>query len=357
MLERPTQRKTSIEGDQSLEILAEPNIKEERFDKIAKWSKIGGLVGLVTYIGAVAVDSYESSEKDFQYRHYIESVDETEKGEYDRIKDKIQQELGNRVIEKIETGDRLAFGRRELPIKTPDFIGFHSNDTVLDGMPEYFFTEQFNLYPKNWLNGQIDKVEVKPMPRENVTADGNVRGGIFTEDQFNGASTTIIYDIRTQQAINSDVYLGDLSDYFKETFAHEAGHANDWESRSDLSLTERAQMLELVLNRVNSTDAYSDKSLNDGLDYWRSYDDGTESGKERAVSEYWAVICAAYFVDPSKLKSESPSDFALVEKYIKRSDPNFDIFDKERGAYNQFTGEVRDKWKDDVLALKSKAEN
>ncbi|MFH1236475.1 MAG: hypothetical protein V1685_06100, partial [Parcubacteria group bacterium] len=42
------------------------------------------------------------------------------------------------------------------------------------------------------------------------------------------------------------------------------------------------------------------------------------------VSEYWAEICAAYFTEPEKMKSNNPEDFALVDRWVKLQDPGYD---------------------------------
>ena len=61
--------------------------------------------------------------------------------------------------------------------------------------------------------------------------------------------------------------------------------------------------------------------------------------------EYWAQICAEYFESPKMFLENHPKDFQLVDTYVKKKDPSFDVFSKNRGAFNQTTGELKDIYK------------
>lgn len=326
---------SAIERDTDRERMVVSETKEY-FDKVVRWGGIGAIVGVSMFSVAKSLEINDDWKK---YRAHIEKT--LDKDAYEEISERLVSELGEDTIESLEAFDRIAFVRRESPISEPEFVGFENfGDVHIQNMPTYNFTEKFNVYPKNWINGQINHVVLKNN-LDGMTEEGAVVLGRLKMDPDTYSTTTILYDVRDHVEVNpSEMYR-----YLNESYAHETGHANDWLSRIDLTLLERTQMLESVIERISSEDAYDGFGFANGISYWRYFDDGTAEGKNRSAREYWAVICAEYFTNPEVLERESPKDFDLVDSYVRRSDPNFDIFDPERGAFDPETGEIRDKWK------------
>ena len=107
--------------------------------------------------------------------------------------------------------------------------------------------------------------------------------------------------------------------------AHEVAHSNDWNLDNEMTHKERVDLLLKIFERVNSEDRFMS-----------SYVEGiVDSDKKREaflkVREYWAVICAQYFSDASKLNIK---DAELIEGHIKRTDPEFNWGEKATRRLN-----------------------
>jgi hypothetical protein len=96
-----------------------------------------------------------------------------------------------------------------------------------------------------------------------------------------------------------------------------------------------------------SSDAYDkDNPKSEYLLYLHGYQQGgSKFGLFMAASEYWAQICSEYFTNPEGFLKNHPNDFKLVDTYVKKNDPSFDIFSKDRGAFDSNTGQIRDIYK------------
>jgi len=323
-------------------------VMTEKFEKIARFAGVAGLVGLAAYMAKETYTEYDSV---IEHEAHVESVLTAEEfQQYTEIKVVLEGVYGEAVFERLIAGDRAAFMERSQELVETKFEGFDNDSHLgeianIEHYPDYVFTESFDLYPEGWINGEIAKVEIRNGD-EAPTEGDNVHGG----HHDSRSSLIVVYNVSDTIAA-ADFSPAQFDEYMQHTFAHEAAHANDWETKSDLTILERAEFLQSVTDRMSSDTAYSDKSLQDGSDYWRSYADGTQEGLRKMAKEYWAVISAAYFTEPHSLQADSLEDFELVQRIIAKTDSNFDITDSERGAYNPMTGSVRDKWLDDVQEI------
>ena len=322
----------------------------EKYEKVARFAALAGAIAVTGYVAKEVSAEYDAV---LEHEAYVTSVLSVEEfAEYNTLKSTLEEKYGELVLERLVAGDRAAFKERGSERPDTTFEGFENDSALgdivnIDYYPDFTFTESFGLYPEGWINGEITKVIVKDgneAPRE----DGNVHNGYHNPVN----SFIIIYNVSDRFSESTQFSVSSFHEYMEHTFAHEAAHANDWETKQGLNILERTQFLQKVTNRMSSDTAYSAQSLADGSDYWRSYDDGTEKGFRRMAKEYWAEICAAYFTNPRSFKTKSPEDFALVQEMVAKTDSDFDILDPERGAYSQMTGLPNEKWLLDIQKLK-----
>jgi len=321
----------------------------DRFEKKVKYATIAGLVGVSAYAGLDEYIEHKAIEKHETHIGMILDADEYQR--YLGLREVMADIYGESVVEQIIKGDMAALEARELgDVSRPDFRGFDrvnhlGENGSISHYPNFVFTESFGMYPQGWLSGEISSVAIEDGKDARVTGD-NVQGATFhRSDDF-----VVIYDISDTFSAE-DFNLQAFDTFMQDSFAHESGHANDWETKIDLNALERFELLDAITQRMTSETAFSDRSLADGSDYWRSFDDGTQSGFDLMAREYWAEIVAAYFTNPQILQSEYPLDFALVQDIVEKTDTEFDILDPERGAYNTTTGQRNEKWSADFERL------
>lgn len=349
------EKKTESQKDKT-EILKENKKFQEihdRFERKVKYSAFVGLVGVSAYAGLEEYVERQTFEK--HENHIQATLTAEEYQQYLGLKEVMIDIYGEKVVEEIIKGDLAALDAQDENRTEPVFGGFDRDSHLgknasIEHYPDYVFTESFGMYPQGWLAGEVSSVKIEDGNEARVSGD-NVQGASFhPSDDF-----VVIYDI--SDTISEDEFNPHSFDKFmQDSFAHETGHANDWQTKIDLNALERFELLDSVTQRMMSEDAFSDESLADGSDYWRSFDDGTQDGFSVMAKEYWAEIVAAYFTEPDILQSDYPLDFALVQEVIEKTDNSFDIFDPERGAYNVMTGQRNEKWSEDFERLAIKQE-
>jgi hypothetical protein len=108
------------------------------------------------------------------------------------------------------------------------------------------------------------------------------------------------------------------NDFETSLFAlfHEEGHLKDWDTDKALTLDERMELVQEVIDRVNASDRYQSPEV-----------EAIESSDEQyslnyKTKEYWAEITAAYF-SPGEYKLLSSKDRNVVEGFIHKTDPHF----------------------------------
>ncbi|OGZ94609.1 MAG: hypothetical protein A3H69_05270 [Candidatus Sungbacteria bacterium RIFCSPLOWO2_02_FULL_47_9] len=117
-----------------------------------------------------------------------------------------------------------------------------------------------------------------------------------------------------------------------KSLSHELGHSVDWNKNKVMSLEERLQFQQKVLERVVAPDRF----VSEYVESIR----GTESPKEDMrlrAGEYWAVIVKEYFAhppnywnggkDPGRL---SPKDLELIKWFFAKTDPDFDVLSHKK---------------------------
>ncbi len=274
-----------------------------------KWTGFGATV-ISMYVGG---EKLVESENDMN--SYRESVVYTLSGEDHKLKDEqdaqIKEIFGDEVVRYVFYADMYAHKEKQKSKRMePEIKGFDER------FAKYGTTENYFMYPKGWINGEVGVVEYKDERKGNV-------GAIYNE--YFGHSRIIIYSNGQTESIGKGI------------LEHELGHANDWETDMDLNILERQQLLLSIHGRLMAPDRYQS-------DYYNSFNDGTKEGLYRSVQEYWAEICGEYFTNPQSFLEKHPVDFALVDEYVRKNDPSFDIFNPNRGAFDTQTGKLKDVW-------------
>lgn len=103
------------------------------------------------------------------------------------------------------------------------------------------------------------------------------------------------------------------------TLLHELGHANDYRDDDQLNEREKKELEEELRIRVLSPDRYISYYVEEVKDI------------ELKVAEYWGEIFMIYFSDPGAL---SLKDFKLVDKVVKKGNPEFNLYDYVTAKYN-----------------------
>jgi len=320
--ERPESQPNKVEDSLGLEITDDviQRQAESIFGKtlrcFKKWSGLGVTI-ISVYVGGEKLIKSEN-----EMNSYKESVVFGLNGEDLKLKEdqerKIETFFGAEAVSSIFSGDMQAYFEKQKDERTsPRIQGFD------DKFARYAITEDFLLYPKGWINGEVGVIEF-------INEFNGRRAG----DISHFFDSLIIRIHRDNQDKEYDHLRTPIQ---KGVIEHGLAHANDWETDMDLSILERQQLLLSVYSRMTSPDAYKS-------DYYSSFNDGTKEGLYRSAKEYWAEICSEYFQNPQNFLDKYPNDFVLVDTYTKKNDPKFDIFNKDRGAFDTQTGKLKEVW-------------
>ncbi len=203
---------------------------------------------------------------------------------------------------------RRALG--QIPTSPEVITGFEGTSFESEAIKK-IFTE---TYPEHWIRGDIDSIiyradasaEERSMAGQYNLGEGWVKAG-----QARGKDTG---------PTSIDLYLHEQIDELLSTANHEFMHANDWLRDNQMTIPERAELLTMVTKRfLQGENRYI-------TEYVQAINDSDSSAQlYNQVTEYWAEIGGAYLSNPSWFQSEYPEDFALVDNWVKRKDPNYDV--------------------------------
>ncbi len=169
-------------------------------------------------------------------------------------------------------------------------------------------------FPKGWGRTEVPVISYKDRRKKIPEQYAMQEQGDDVWAQYNTVEKTITF---FKPAASYMLY-----DNINDCLAHELGHANDWAADNETSLTDKMELLLAVSDRIKAEDRFQS---------WYVEHIGKKEGVQEdqeiryaKVSEYWAEICAAYFKDPATLNVK---DFELVDNWVKKSDPDFDVFE------------------------------
>jgi len=318
------------DNDQSNSPEPENDIEKIRngsnFRCLKSWIKVG-----VAAVGIYVASSWDDIKDIYNEKFQIESYSEDNRAEIDSYKREIREKLpseAEKVILIIKHAEELSSHTESesdgggLEILFDDNI---QSDTDLDNLLSRLFSDKNGVYPKKWVRGQVSKITFLSNSKidDKVVTDADAG-----HNHLDTKSTIRIY----KTTLDSYSSSHDFS-ILTKLFNHELAHANDWETDLSLSSSDRYKLFiscyeGLMLDRVSKRYEYPQKYLDNNQLY-------------TAVKEYWAEICEEYFSNPRSMLKENPRDFYLVDEYVKKNDPKFDIFDRDRGIFDPNTGEIK----------------
>lgn len=130
---------------------------------------------------------------------------------------------------------------------------------------------------------------------------------------------------------------------------HETCHSNDWWTRAPRTFTDRIELLSRVIERTESDDAYSEHVVSDaqgfGVPYHSLYKSDDIRLQKIVYAEYFADICREYLSDQEDFKKRYPKDWAIVDEWIKKYDPEFNKRALPPGPFSRTYGTVVNEWK------------
>ncbi|HCM68176.1 MAG: hypothetical protein A2898_02675 [Candidatus Kerfeldbacteria bacterium RIFCSPLOWO2_01_FULL_48_11] len=218
-------------------------------------------------------------------------------------------------------------------------------DLVTTGFEEFGITSEHlkqicrSTFPKNWVLNEVDSIIYTGSENQPDSAEYLQHTPKSTD-----WTTMAVARLKDHGVTSIDVSPHTEFDPLFENLAHELGHANDWRSNNNLTADQRMQLFAEVTRRYT-----------EGENVFYSDYVETKNDLNKKVKEFWAEICAAYFINPDQLRAEHPEDFALVDKWVKLEDPGFNAAEKatERNEmYNQYSSEFKkQQWQATYAAL------
>ncbi len=290
---------------------------------------------LVSSIFVAAEMKEEYFGKKGEYRDHISrTLSPEEREEKNELMDRVASDFGEDAKERIEKGDMVAFFEKQEARKMPELHGFDKEKE--ESFKKYVLTDNYLLWPKGWLDGEVGEVAYNPKEVSGHTIKGQeaIVGGFFMKIEKSPTSSYPAIVLNGEQGTDLQV------------ITHELAHANDWENDMDLNILDRAKLLLAVKERIENQAKHAQGLDQDQRDYYQSYGDGTKNGEYRAAKEYWASICEKFFNTPENFQKASPEDFALVQEYARKNQSDFNVLNENRGAFDPKTGEIKTVWQD-----------
>ncbi|MDO8515732.1 MAG: hypothetical protein Q7S28_00585 [bacterium] len=333
-----------------------PEVSKEELEAAKGWrwkkiEKIGGIawLSMMTTFGGYIGERV--AEKKLEYKTYSESVSPQEQARYEAYKKEIVKHLGEKGLQGIEAAEHRRFEQLEHPNAEKDVAplairGFETLGLHPETL-ELLWSDKNGVYPKQWITGELRGIEYTDEHKQM----GSEYGVAMAEEE--SAATSTFDRIEFHNARKEvDEYTPDEKDkkagaaiLLDQVFGHEIGHHNDWELDAHLTRADRAELLSRVLERMQSNDHF--KPYYDEINNIPSYHEKIRNeDKQKKVylqaREYWADLCSDYFFTPDTLEKEHPADYALVDEYVKKSDPHFSpekAMLARVGVYKQIAGE------------------
>lgn len=162
-----------------------------------------------------------------------------------------------------------------------------------------------NSMPQNWVDGEVSVIANAGI--ENYEAVIYMSGAIAT---FSWDGKEVEFHPEAKKESRS---------YLFHALAHELSHGNDFLFDSDLDWTERHHLFESISRRISEENHFKTNYIMVLKDLVAEDPQNTQE-RFRLIQEYWAEICAQYFVDPVQLDIE---DFELVHEFVLKNDPNY----------------------------------
>jgi len=266
----------------------------------------------VTIAGLIAIGGISAYENYFSQVSKSKASSELSAADLIELKQNVEyilDEHPKEVISLFELREDIIEERNSEP---PAFKGFEDSEIGKD-LPQELWNEV--NYPKNSIDRTTDEVE---FVTTGLKADEsyNLQNDEASGMTFYEKSKIILAKSSSTEGLSD---FKEIADTYDATFAHEWGHKNDWFGQENLSTVERLEFFAEVsrafdregavlkngyVNRINNPDKKLEKFYK--------------------VVEWWAELTQAYMMFPENFEKGCPEEFQLVDKWVKKLDPNFD---------------------------------
>lgn len=233
----------------------------------------------------------------------------------------VSGEFSRYIISYLEEGCRVAkkwkqSGKHELNIFGFEYLSVSNEKLAI------LWSEKY--YPKHWIEGNVRSINYfKTVSRDKVYGKDFYYSG-RTEDfkhlvNFFASpdSGSEVQKKKTEEATKTNL------DW---TFSHELGHNNDWVNATYLSPRERIELLAEVARAYSHPQSF--KSVMGYVDSIENEDKFKQ--KYYRTREWWGTVCEWYFTFPDLLRQRSEKDFRLVDKWVRKRDPQYDTQKMQR---------------------------
>lgn len=213
---------------------------------------------------------------------------------------------------------------RDVKPEDPEINGFNKlHPKLSDENLKRIWNEKY--YPKGWINERVGAVEYAEQEIQATDQYGLDPKNWAITGKFNAPETkkVKITIFRPTGSLVGDDSVKEVITVLDSVLNHELGHANDWKEE-DMNFKNRVEFLydvaQQCFNKGSMESKYVESIKNDN----------PHVEKYCKVVEYWGEICQCYFSWPSKFKAAYPDAFALVDKYVQKEEPGFNIVEKNR---------------------------
>lgn len=199
------------------------------------------------------------------------------------------------------------------------------------------WSEKF--YPKNWIEGNIQTITYSKRSYRDK--------GYGTEYYYAGRTQDFKHKVDLfgspnfePEADRKEWEEGDRQT-LDWTFSHELGHENDWVNATYLSPFERVEFLVEVAKAYKNPHSF--KSVTKYVESIRNEDRFKQ--EYYRTREWWGTLCEWYFTFPGLLEERSKKDFLLVDRWVKKRDPQYNPKESQKARNALFKqilkGEIR----------------
>jgi len=310
-----------IIGEKKKEQLTAREKLEKKIRTMAAW----GVIALSS-LGVLKLSTEKKYEQKYNPKALIadiekkQSFSEIEKAEFNKKLEYLKDNFSENIFPQLKGSVEA---NKESTPKPIEVRGFEKAE-LFNRDFQNLWSEKY--YPKGWLDDEISMVEYKGKDLEGDKWPDYGRGkktrygGIA--EQLKGGKSKIEFYFEGPKEYDSKKDFIETLDWY---FSHESSHANDWESESQMDFKNRVDFLYEVSQNCFKKDAFRDI-----LGYVDSIKN-PDPHKERyfKVREYWGSCCEYYFTFPEALQQDHPSEFAMVDKYVKMEDPKYNPIEKE----------------------------
>ena len=307
--------------------------KEKSHEKSEIRKKVEGKIRLMTAWGIISLTSLgilalkveEGRRKEYKPENVIIKIEKDKpisimeriqlKKKLDYLAKNFSGHIFPQLQQSVEKNEQLK--PQSININGFENIGISNQDL------QKIWSEKY--YPKGWIDEEVDLVEYAGETSKNYQEpDYNNNKNISydgTEEEGSNGKSKIKFYSKGLKEYNSKKDLIETLDW---CFGHELGHANDWESKLQMDFKNRVDFLHEV-----SQNCFREGAFRDLLGYINSIkNDDKNKENYYKVREYWGSCCEYYFTFPEFLKEKYPAEFAMVDKYVKMEDSNFNPFIK-----------------------------